>query len=582
MSTTPLTDKAMLRLKALCEGNGVEPKHIELIGTEETPEYTLRGEMVLTLDVANTRTKMPGSSPGPKRNARVLNSVNEIQGQVTTLKSNLLESGDWVKEASEQLKNEPGQGFGLQNAETTLENLSQTFQVIQSCETCHGAGSKGCDDCKGLGLMPCKICNASGFEVCYQCQGTGKNIHAQGLSCPQCHGRGQIQISNSQTCPQCGGRGHIDDHGHSHSCQQCHGRGQVQMNHNQSCPQCSGRGTLPPTLQQQTCQICNGQMRILCRTCLGKKEIACPTCNGKGKTTCASCQGAGKFTIEELALPVARGDFHLLDTANVPSTLRHALDRYGFKLLVKSGAKVDSSSLEKQENKTARMAYSAAFPFAEARLRIAGKPMRAGIVGPNAAIRDIPPFLDIPLDIELQKLEKKITQSGTMARAFKIRALRELFEITQAGGDVALNFRKLYPIGISATMFAKMQGFLSRLIEASTFTLRATVAGVMLLLLSGSFVGIIGSPIRAHIAAASFPAAAYIFDAFICGISFVIVNLTLRLASALYVRSMAPHKMPLNISAQHAGSLGIGVGACALFIYAALIWFLKATPGFQG
>ncbi|HVY12636.1 MAG TPA: hypothetical protein VHB73_03625, partial [Alphaproteobacteria bacterium] len=266
MSAHPLTDKALLTLRALAEGNGLDPNKIELIGAEEKP-MVLRAEMHLNLDVPTTRTQRPGKMAAPRKGAplvQTLPSVEAIGQRVAEMKTTLLEGSKWIDEAIEQLKNAPGQGFGMESADITLESLAQTFGASEGCRACYGQGALACQACRGTGGLPCNACQSTGQELCHYCQGTGRH----------------------------------------------------------------------PSLMDQNCPVCNGQARITCRSCFGRRQISCQSCGGKGQTICATCKGQGSFVVEERALPTVRCSFRVVDSADLPSGLRHALDRGGLKLLL--------------------------------------------------------------------------------------------------------------------------------------------------------------------------------------------------------------------------------------------------------
>jgi hypothetical protein len=509
----PLTDKALKKLRTLAEGNGLHPNKIELLGTEEKT-LTLQAEMHLSFDMAIQRQRYPGQPPAAQTQyeVKVLNSVDEFPKQIEEYKAGLVKETRWLEEVTEQLKSEPGQGFGIMRADITVENLARIFRVQEKCTGCGGAGSTGCEACRATGMVFCQQCQGSGLERCQYCMGRGTDANDP----------------------------------------------------------------------SRYCQMCNGATQVQCRFCHGRREVTCTACNGQRKMMCRACGGDGNFTLEERALPAVRGDFKILEGTDLPSGLRRVFDRGGLKMLARGQAQIVMEAAREGENNTKVIPYSATFPFAEVRLRINGKPMRATIIGEKASIRDIPAFLDPVFDRELAAVGKKIGGSNALERALKLRAMRDMFGLMQQGGEVEAPFRRLYPVGFSPEMIQRMLAVLKKATQEQTFLVRAGVSGFLLVLLGGIFYGVFTSGVRVHLAQKLFPAAAFIFDALICGLAILFVDFGLRISSAAYLRQLTQHNEKVSFQAQRSGSLGIAVGICAIFLYLGLLWFLKATPGFFG
>jgi hypothetical protein len=509
----PLTDKALKKLRALVEGNGLHPNKVELLGTEEKT-LTVQAEMHLSFEIATQRQRYPGQPPATptQYEVKVVNAADEIPKQIEEFKTGLAKEARWLEGVIEQLKSTPGQGFGLMRADITVENLARIFRVQEKCSSCSGSGSTGCEACRATGMIFCQQCQGSGLERCQYCMGRGTDANDP----------------------------------------------------------------------SRYCQMCNGSTQVQCRICYGRREITCTACNGQRKIMCRACGGDGNFTLEERALPTVRGDFKLMEGADLPSGLRRVFDRGGLKMLARGQAQIVMEPVREGENNTKVIPYSATFPFADARLRINGKPMRATIIGEKASIRDIPAFLDPVFDRELEAVGKKIGGSNALERALKLRAMRDMFGLMQQGGELEVPFRRLYPVGLSPEMIQRMQGVLNKATQEKTFLVRAAVSGFLLTLLGGIFYGIFASGVRVYLAQKLSPSAAFIFDAFVCGLAVLFVDFALRFSSAAYLRQLTQHHEKVSFRAQRSGSLGISVGICALFLYLALLWFLKATPGFFG
>jgi hypothetical protein len=225
-SSGPLTEYGLGRLRALAEGNGIEADKISIVGSEEL-ELNVQAEMLLTLDVRReTKQYMGGFQGMGKRGTdspvHALQSADQVEPAVREIMGKVGEDDEWIKSAVTQIKAEPGEGWGLEDADVTLEEMAHVFYVTQVCSTCGGLGNSACTTCHGTGLIPCQHCNSLGRELCYEC-----------------HGSGYYQGSTTTYCTVCKGATLAP-------CRKCQGRQQV------GCPQCSGKGKMQ-------CQTCNGQ-----------------------------------------------------------------------------------------------------------------------------------------------------------------------------------------------------------------------------------------------------------------------------------------------------------------------------------
>lgn len=511
---SPLAARALKKLRAVAEGNGFDPARIVLLGADEK-ELTLKAEMHMALDLTFEKQRFAGppqvTKGGPE--AVMVNSPGEIASRAEEFRIRLSETSRWINEAVEQLKAQPGQGFGIEGADITLENVARIFRTTENCMDCGGAGARACEVCRGLGNVPCTQCHGSGHETCHHCQGRGTD----------------------------------------------------------------------PSDPQRYCSYCSGATLVPCRTCFGRRNLSCPTCVGRGRLTCHTCNGHAKFTVEEKAMPTIHCDLAIVDSGDLPSGLRRALDRGGLKSLLRLQAKVVMEPAQENEKKKAVIPYSATFPYAEARIKLGDKAVKATVLGARAAVRDIPPFLDPVFDKELTEIEKKIGASGALEKALKLRAMRDLFALLLQGeAEPEKALRRFYSFGLSSTMITRMKTLLAKLIQERTFMARAAASGFCLLVLGGVFYAIVGSNLRAMLAKATFMPAAFLFDGMILGASYFFVDTALRFSAATTLRNMTRGGERVSLRSQRSGSLGISVSVCAIFLYLALLWFLKATPGFFG
>jgi hypothetical protein len=222
---TAKAEAALLKLRALAEGNGPDPAGIVLLGAEDAA-LTLKGEMLFSFDVSREPATYPGPLRGlkdvPPENLQKLGSPAELESRVTALKEKWKQSGDWVAEAARQLKEQPGEGWGIESADITLDDKKHIFYVQANCQSCAGRSTVPCTPCNGKGHIACGVCHGTGLEICYGCNGSGHNSTYQNQYCSVCNGATQIH------------------------CRQCRGTRMV------PCPHCRGQGAM-------SCKTCNGQ-----------------------------------------------------------------------------------------------------------------------------------------------------------------------------------------------------------------------------------------------------------------------------------------------------------------------------------
>jgi hypothetical protein len=226
----PLTKRALEKMRNVVSGNGIDPKKVELIGTEEV-ELVIQGELLMTPDTMRTQKRYVGGYAGAAGRkgggtATQLQNAGQLEMAAEEVKKKTVQDTGWVKNAYQQLRAEQGQGWGLEDADVTMDDMAQTFFVTEMCPACGGNGGQICNACNGLGRMPCQRCQTSGRELCYACNGTG------------------IYNNDSTTY----------------------------------CPVCKG-ATLAP------CRICTGTGQVACPECRSTGKLTCATCKGDGKAT---------------------------------------------------------------------------------------------------------------------------------------------------------------------------------------------------------------------------------------------------------------------------------------------------------
>lgn len=514
MTENPLTQKAVLKLRALAEGNGLEAKDIVLLGTDEAV-LNLRGEMLLSLDIARNKASYAGPLQNPHNisSARIqkVQTEAEVDGAAEKMREKMSASSNWAKEAVRYLKEQPGEGWGIENADITLDDLSQLVYLQSMCPACAGQGLVNCVTCQGKGTLPCSYCHATGVEPCINCNGSGVNA----------------------------------------------------TNPNQYCLYCNGSTTQP------------------CRQCRGTRQMNCSPCRGQARIKCQSCHGDGMFIIEEAHIPTARAVFRIVDTGDLPSGFRRALSRGGPKSLTRGHATIAMLEIEERDKNNVTVPYKAALPFAEARLKIAGKAMRASILGQKGVILDLPPFLDTALEPHVKGLEAAVSSSDSLTKALQWKALKDAFSLVQQGRGDAKSLRSLYPAGLSVDMAARLITLINTLMNEQTKLMRLAAGGAMVLLACGLSFVVMQSGLRAGLAQMAKPIAAFIFDILFIALNLFALNFALRFLAAkqLQKRLGAAAEPPMQaMRGLKGGKIGLVASVLIVIIYVGLLFSLNVLP----
>lgn len=385
------------------------------------------------------------------------------------------------------------------------------------------------------------------------------------------------QIYYSETpCTTCGGSTTV-------KCDYCRGAGMTgctfcRETGMEPCYNCYGSG-LNPSNQEEYCYVCTGRRQINCRQCQGNRQMQCQSCRGQGKIKCTGCGGNGKFTQEEYVAPVAKAEFHITESAGLPSGFRRAISRAGTKSLAKGHATITCGELVEPEVGDPFIPYTATLPFAEMRLRIKGKATLCSVMGHKGVILDLPPFLDTALEPLIAEFETQAKKPDTLAKALKIRICQEAFGLLQLNRADAKSLRQLYPAGLTLDMAQRILVVMRSLVHGQTITTRLVAALGVIMLLAGADYGILAAGLRAMLAGATKPAAVLLFDIIIAGLSYVLVNLLLRFAAAMKLQRQLGGTG--RAAAQSAGGIGIGAGILAALLYVLMLFALKAEPAWQ-
>lgn len=220
-----LTDYALRRMRALAEGNGLDPLKIKVNNSEEK-DVTLTGTMTLTPKSEIKTQTLKGRKLKLPEVEKSFSNAKEMTPYVAEKQKAFQESTDWYTEVLADLDKLPGKGWGIETARVIFDNRPAVhFSASETCVKCMGNGTLTCEFCAGNGYTPCQVCYQRGTENCYTCFGNGMNPQDQNLPCPTCNG------TRFAICRTCQGRKGIP-------CGNCHANGHVM------CEPCQGGGKI--------------------------------------------------------------------------------------------------------------------------------------------------------------------------------------------------------------------------------------------------------------------------------------------------------------------------------------------------
>lgn len=226
MSEDKLTRAAFEKIRSCAEGNGIDAKKIELLGSDETT-LTVKAEMTLKLEMVREKAAYPGAFRNAKglgkgRSEKVANDA-AIDEKIRELKTKTETGGYWSKDAERQLKAEPGHAWGLEKADVIIESVQHVYYFETQCTSCAGTTTINCAACHAQGRVECTYCHQTGLENCSACGGTGLNSAYPDQHCSYCNGTRQVY------CRECRGQRSVQ-------CYQCRGQGR------NKCNTCNGNG----------------------------------------------------------------------------------------------------------------------------------------------------------------------------------------------------------------------------------------------------------------------------------------------------------------------------------------------------
>jgi hypothetical protein len=436
-----LTDMALLRLRKLADGNGIDPQKIVLLGSEEKT-YDITGTLTLKPKCEVVPARYPGGVRGKGRS--LVSDPGALQSEINRRRDAFMNGSDWVEISIKELKAAPGKGWGLDDAHVTRPEKS----AILAC-------TSPCHDCSGQKL----------------------------LTCNHCHGHGTL------TCTQCNGRGH-------ETCLTCGGQGVNPAQPTQPCPTC--RGT-----RQMVCRICRGSTQMTCPTCHGRRGTPCPGCMGTGQFTdeaAINCSAETHFKLDLGEAPSGlRRGLSRLGTANlargyadieiVPPPkaegeegekspdAQTAFTQQAdvFRQMALSTVEASATN-DKSQTTPPVIHYRAKLPYADIRLDINGKKAMIAAFGKRCILMGVPPFLDEALKPWLEKLKFAAADQGGLDKPLEMRVIRDALALEVGPLGNVDELRRLYPLGLSPAVASEILGNLRRALSRSTQKQRAVMA----------------------------------------------------------------------------------------------------------
>jgi hypothetical protein len=284
------------------------------------------------------------------------------------------------------------------------------------------------------------------------------------------------------------------------------------------------------------------------------------------------------MTLEETVKPLVHGTFQLVDTFELPTGFRRAIDRGGLAVLAKGHADITVHPLDESDPAHVFIPYSAMLPFAEVRVRVVGKAMQAFVMGKKHVTIDVPSFLDAVLAKPMEELEKNPRAADALKKAFKWRVLRDIFAIMQRGTYTIKDIRRSYPFGFSIPMLERLHKLMVMLVQASTMQMRLIVSAAFVVLACSVATAIIFSGVRGMLAGAVGKTSALFFDGAVCGgIIFASMQL-MQFTNAFILKKKLGEKYVTQKHLSSKSLLDFAGGAVAVIVYLVLIAAFKSAP----
>ena len=145
---SPLGERALQRLRKLADGNGLSPDDIRLYSVE-AKTYAIEGVMTFTLMFETRSARYPGGVP--QRQSAHGRQPRRLQPELDRLKQEFPAGHGWIAKAAAAIKEQPAEGWGLDDVRVPLPDQSRTLAASEACSTCQGNKALTCQQCQGVG-----------------------------------------------------------------------------------------------------------------------------------------------------------------------------------------------------------------------------------------------------------------------------------------------------------------------------------------------------------------------------------------------------------------------------------------------
>jgi hypothetical protein len=464
LPTSPLAEKALQRLRKLADGNGLSADAIKLFSTEEDT-YTMDGVMTLLPLFETVGGRYPGA---PRGDRKVLGSRTEMKAEADRLKEAFETRPIWIPEVIEKLKEQPADGWGLDDVKIALPNQSVIL-----------AASEVCPQCQGQKSLTCTQCNGQGSIVCPQCQGNRQEF------CPVCLGSGQNPSQPNQVCINCNG------------------------------------------IRYSPCRFCHGNGHLPCPTCNGSRGTVCSSCRGAGlftEETTISCGARTQFRLNAIGLPsgLRRG----LDRLGIANLAKGHAD---ITSIPPPPDEDDGTALgappmpgAPPEPKAVKVPkpevhYQAKMPYADLRMSFDGKKVIVGIFGKKSVLLNVPAFLDRALEPLRENLQKATKNASWLEQSLEARVMKDALKLQLSGVGEVNALRRIYPLGLSPKVAADILWNMRLALNQVTLRTRTMAAAGGAVLGAALFAGLFLTPAHSWIVQGWPLPAGLVFDLVLLG-----------------------------------------------------------------
>jgi hypothetical protein len=514
VSLPSLADQAISRLQKIAAGNGLAPDQVTLTSVEENL-YIINGVLSLTPKNDIQKGRYPGKARGGKDH-KILPDMSALQMELKRYQEEFQKGGKWINDSVNELKNAPGQGWGLEGAYVTAPDTPVVLATTMSCQACQGRRLLTCPQCNGQGHNTCPHCQGSRQEPCSACNGTGHNPAIPEQVCSICNGS---RIAG--------------------------------------------------------CRFCRASGQLACPTCHGRRGIDCTSCKGTGQITeeiAFTCGAETHFRIVGEGLPsgLRRG----LDRLGIVNLTKGHADIET--ITPKSDEAPPDAFREatKGISYTPALYYRAQLPYADLRVRLGPSKSIISAFGKKCVLLGVPAFLDDVIEPWRDKLKQATLGKTVLEAALEVRVIRDALALDLNGKGQVFELRRKYPLGLSPDVTKEIMTNIRLAINRYTLRIRTLVAVTCSLLSTLIFTIVLASPLRAKVIQSLSSTSTLMFDIIfpmiITALSWVTLN-----ASTRFVLKRRFRNQPVSLH-QKLGKTGHTMLAVIVIIY--LIIYATARP----